>query len=88
MKTAFSICSLFVMSVLVSSSLRAQSQSTELEAITATLVDYIEGSTNGQPDRLKKAFHKDLNLYYAKDGELKTWSGAAYIADTKEGIPT
>ena len=64
------------------------SEPTEMEKITATLVDYIEGSTNGQPDRLKKAFHPDLNLYYTKEGELKTWSGTAYIADTKEGQPT
>jgi len=63
-------------------------EKTELELITATLQDYIQGSTNGQPNRLKKAFHEDLNLYYAKDGELKTWSGKDYIADTKEGEPT
>ena len=65
------------------------SEKTEIEHITATLVDYIEGSTNGQPNRLKEAFHPDLNLYYTgKEGELKTWSGKAYIEDTKEGQPT
>ena len=63
-------------------------EKTEIKQITETLIDYIEGSTNGQPDRLKKAFHSDLNLYYAKEGELKTWSGKAYIEDTKEGKPT
>jgi|GEM_PF-471479 len=60
----------------------------DIEGITATLMDYIEGSTNGQPDRLKKAFHSDLNLYYIRDGALKTWSGTDYIADTKEGVST
>ena len=65
-----------------------ESPKTEIEKITATLVDYIEGSTNGQPQRLKEAFHPDLNLYYIKEGELKTWSGKAYIEDTKEGQPT
>ena len=63
-------------------------EQTEIEQITATLIDYIEGSTNGQPDRLKKAFYSDLNLYYVKDDEIKTWSGTAYIEDTKEGKPT
>ncbi len=63
-------------------------ESSEIEQITATLIDYIEGSTNGQPNRLKKAFHPDLNLYYIKEGNLKIWSGEAYIEDTKEGIPT
>ena len=60
----------------------------ETEAISQTLMNYIEGSTNGKPDLLKKAFHPDLNLYYVKDNVIKTWSGDAYIADTKEGQPT
>ena len=38
----------------------------EKASIEKTLIDYIEGSTNGQPDRLKKAFHPELNLYYVK----------------------
>ena len=61
----------------------------EIELITQTLTDYIEGSTNGQPTRLKKAFHPDLNLYAInKDQKLSVWSGTDYIADTKEGKPT
>lgn len=61
----------------------------EFELISETLTDYIEGSTNGQPDRLKKAFHPQLNLYsIKKDQELSTWSGVDYIKDTKEGQPT
>lgn len=63
-------------------------EKTEIEQITTTLRDYIEGSTNGQPDRLKNAFHPDLNLYYVRDDEIKIWSGQDYIADTKEGEPT
>ncbi|MDT0607135.1 nuclear transport factor 2 family protein [Croceitalea rosinachiae] len=61
----------------------------DLESIAQTLTDYIEGSTNGQPDRLKTAFHKDLNLYYVKKNDsLGIWSGESYIQDTKEGQPT
>ena len=60
----------------------------EDELINQTLIDYIEGSTNGQPDRLKKVFYDDLNLYYIKNDSISVWSGAAYIADTKEGKPT
>ncbi len=91
MKTNFFI--LLFLFMLGSINLNAQdksekSEKTEIELITETLIDYIEGSTNGQPDRLKKAFHSDLNLYYTKDGDLKTWSGTAYIEDTKEGKPT
>lgn len=61
---------------------------TDTELITETLNNYIEGSTNGQPNRLKEAFHPDLNLYYVREGQMKVWSGKAYILDTKEGQPT
>jgi len=64
------------------------SAQTEKDLITKTLMDYIEGSTNGQPDRLKKAFHPQLNLYYVKNDAVATWSGEAYIKDTKQGVPT
>ena len=82
--------SLILMINLGITTINAQSniEKTEIEKITETLIDYIEGSTNGQPDRLKKAFHSDLNLYYIKEGDLKIWSGKSYIEDTKEGEPT
>jgi len=60
----------------------------EKNAIKAILLDYIEGSTKGQPVRLENAFYKNLNLYYTKDNALKVWSGRDYIKDTKEGKPT
>ena len=60
----------------------------ETELIKKTLTDYIEGSTNGQPNRLKTAFHPDLNLYYVRDNQVRVWSGKDYILDTKEGEPT
>ena len=61
---------------------------TETALITQTLMDYIEGSTGGQPKRLKKAFYPDLNLYYVKNNRIAVWSGKDYILDTKEGKPT
>ncbi len=67
--------------------LEASAQS-DTELIEKTLTDYIEGSTNGQPNRLKEAFHPDLNLYYVRNDEVRVWSGKDYILDTKEGQPT
>jgi hypothetical protein len=60
----------------------------EKELITKTLNKYINGSTGGQPKLLKEAFHPNLNLYYVKNNQISTWSGTAYIEDTKEGQPT
>lgn len=58
----------------------------ELELITNTLMDYIEGTANGEPERIKRAFHKDLNLYTVEeDDSLRTLSGQKYITYFKEG---
>ena len=79
---------LIVFLLAISGAFMLQAQS-DIELITSTLMDYIEGSTEGQPQRLKTAFHADLNLYsIKKDGKLSIWSGTDYIADTKEGKPT
>jgi len=67
---------------------QVSAQQSDLELITQTLMDYIEGSTGGQPDRLRSAFHPDLNLYYVRNDSIRVWSGTAYIKDTKEGQPT
>lgn len=58
---------------------------TDLEAITATLTDYLEGTANGEPERVKRAFHPDLNLYSIKDDELQVWNGQGYTGNIKKG---
>lgn len=58
---------------------------TETELITQTLNDYIEGTANGQPERLKKAFHPDFNLYFVGQDSLRIWSGKEYVSNIKEG---
>lgn len=60
----------------------------EIELISQTLTDYIEGSTNGQPERLKSAFHPDLNLYSVREDKVNIWSGVDYINKTHEGKTT
>jgi len=89
MKLKNTLLAVIMIAAMTNLNAQTKAEKSELELITATLNDYIEGSTNGQPKRLQKAFHPDLNLYYAsKEGTLKTWSGKAYIEDTKEGEPT
>ena len=58
---------------------------TEQENITKTLNDYIEGTANGEPDRVRSAFHKDLNLYTIAGDSVKVWNGQNYINGIKEG---
>lgn len=58
---------------------------TDEEAITTTLMHYIEGTANGEPDRLKKAFHPDFKLYFVKNDTVSAWKGADYISNVKEG---
>ena len=65
---------------------QSQNSKTEIEQITATLMDYIDGTANGEPERLKSAFHKDFNLYTVSDKDsLKIRSGEQYISNVKQG---
>lgn len=63
-------------------SIKAQ---TEIEKINRPLMDYIEGTANGEPDRLKRAFHPDFNLYFVKNDSVNVWSGKGYIGNVKQG---
>ncbi|MBB2950204.1 nuclear transport factor 2 family protein [Sphingobacterium sp. JUb56] len=58
---------------------------TDSEQVTATLLHYIEGTANGQPERLRKAFHPNFNLYTVAKDFLWTRSGQEYIANIKVG---
>lgn len=57
----------------------------DLEQITEILLDYIEGTANGQPERLRKAFHPNFNLYTIAKDTLWTRSGEQYISNIKVG---
>ncbi len=61
------------------------SSQNEKEHIKKALYNYIEGTANGEPKRVQKAFHKDLNLYSVRKGELHTWDGKDYIGRLKQG---
>ncbi len=61
---------------------------TEFDQISATLMDYIEGTANGEPERLRKAFHPDFNLFTVTRDSLNIRSGEKYIANIKVGEKT
>mgnify|MGYP000695442305 CR=1 FL=1 len=58
---------------------------TDKEAVTEVLTHYIEGTANGEPERLKTAFHPDFKLYFVKDDSVTAWNGSDYIGNVKEG---
>lgn len=66
----------------LSISVNAQS---EINAINKVLFDYIEGTANGEPERLKNAFDENFNLYFVSKDTLQTWSGKQYVAGVKKG---
>ncbi|WP_083342514.1 nuclear transport factor 2 family protein [Flavobacterium tructae] len=57
----------------------------DFDQITEVLFDYIEGTAEGQPERLRKAFHPNFNLYTVTNDTLWTRSGKQYIANIKTG---
>lgn len=73
-----SILVVFMLSIAVN----AQS---EISAINKVLYDYIEGTANGEPERLKSAFDENFSLYFVANDTLKTWSGKQYVAGVKKG---
>lgn len=60
----------------------------DLDQITEILLDYIEGTANGEPERLRKAFHPDFNLYTVAKDTLWIRSGEQYISNIKPGEKT
>ena len=76
------ILSTLIFLVILSSHVYAQS---EIEHINNVLYDYIEGTANGAPDRLKKAFDENFNLYYVRNDSIQEWSGRQYINGVKPG---
>lgn len=53
---------------------------TEIKQIKSVLMDYIDGTAEGEPERIKNAFHSDLNLYTVDADSLKVTSGRKYIS--------
>lgn len=77
---------LFNLSPCVQLFAQVENSKSEIEQITSTLMDYIEGTANGEPDRLRRASHPDFNLYtVTEEDSLRIRSGEKYISDIKEG---
>lgn len=58
----------------------------DLEQVKEVLLDYIEGTANGQPERLRKAFHPHFNLYTVAKDTLWIRSGEQYISNINVGV--
>lgn len=58
---------------------------TEEDSIKATIINYIDGTAYGQPEKLKEAFHEDMNLYSINNDTLTVLSGETYIGYYKPG---
>lgn len=57
----------------------------DMELVKETLQDYIIGTSNGQPDLLRKVFHPEFNLYTVVKDSLWIHSGEQYISNVKVG---
>jgi Putative lumazine-binding len=76
------------MAIVSTTSTIAQTDSTksEIAQIEETLMNYINGTANGDVEMVKKAFHPDFNLYTISETDsLRIRNGAEYIAKIKPG---
>lgn len=65
---------------------QTENTKTEIEQISETLMNYIDGTANGNPDQVRKAFHPAFNLYAVTEQDsLRIRSGEKYITDIKKG---
>ncbi len=71
--------------VLVLMGIQISTAQSEFELIRNTLMDYIEGTANGEPERVKRAFHPELNLYSIRNDSINVWYGRDYTGGIKEG---
>lgn len=58
----------------------------DLDQVKEMLLDYIEGTANGQPERLRRAFHPRFNLYTVAKDTLWIRSGEQYISNINVGV--
>jgi len=58
----------------------------DVAEITSVIQKYFDGTSKGQPELVKQAFAKSLELQYVdKKGQLARWLGTEYIANIKPG---
>jgi len=65
---------------------QTENSASEIEQITETLMNYIDGTGNGETEKLRKVFHPDFNLYtVTSEDSLRIRSGEKYVSNVKEG---
>lgn len=88
LKMKLSKFSLTILLVIAFSTANAQSSQSEIAQITQTLMDYIDGTANGEPEKLVKVFHPEFKLYTVDKDSLRIRSGEKYISGVKKGEKT
>jgi len=73
---------LFLLNLLLGLSLSAQE---EIEQINRTIHEYIEGTANGEPERVRKAFQPDFQLFLIASDTLRIIDGEQYITNIEKG---
>lgn len=82
MKKIFALLALLFIQFNVS----AQTSDSAISQITETIMNYIDGTANGDPEKLRKVFHPAFNLYAVTDKDsLLIRSGEKYISNIKPG---
>ena len=62
-----------------------QHEKSDFEQISETLMDYINGTGNGNAEQVRRAFHPGFNLYTVTKDSLWIRSGDDYITNIKVG---
>ncbi len=83
-KTTLTVFSLFFITAIFC---QEKGNKNDFQEITTTIMLYIDGTANGEPEKLEKAFHPDFNLYSVKENDsLRVWAGSDYVGRIKKGV--
>lgn len=87
MKTFTRIFLVLLLAISVMTSLSAQKKGKDKGDVEKTLMNYLEGGTNGESARVVAAFHPSASMKYVdnKTGEFKDVPIADYLERVKKG---
>ncbi|UCE04014.1 MAG: nuclear transport factor 2 family protein [Candidatus Latescibacterota bacterium] len=80
-----SLLMLVTVAALVAPASLSAADEAELAAIEQTARDYLEGGTNGDVDRLRRAFHSSCVLKFTRHGAYQEWPVQDYLARIRPG---
>ena len=74
-----------ILALAILASVMATRAQSEIESINKTVYEYIQGTANGEPERVRDAFQPGFQLFLISSDTLRIIDGKQYIANIEKG---